>query len=285
MVLMLADPQTGLVVRGMVIVVAVLALTLGLLWGLQRHLIYFPATEAVPPAAAVLPGSREVVLATSDGLTLGAWFLPANEPDRGMAVLVANGNAGNRSGRVPLARALAREGLAVLLFDYRGYGGNPGSPDENGLARDVRAAHQFLVREAGFSTENLLYFGESLGAAVVTELATELPPSGVVLRSPFVDLPSIGRVHYPFLPVTILLRDKYPLAERLAAVTAPVTVIYGSDDSVVPPEQSRAVARAATTLRRLVEVAGADHNDPVLLNGDQLISAVIELAEPVDRES
>jgi Mrp family chromosome partitioning ATPase len=128
--------QTGLVVRAAVVVSAVVVLLLGLVWGLQRHLIYLPATEAVPPAAAVLPGAREVILETSDGLNLGAWFVPAGQPDRGMAVLVANGNAGNRTGRVPLARALAQQGLAVVLFDYRGYGGNPGNPDERGLARD-----------------------------------------------------------------------------------------------------------------------------------------------------
>ena len=274
-----------MVVRAAVIVSAVVVLLLGLVWGLQRHLIYLPVTEAVPPAAAVLPGAREVTLETSDGLNLGAWFVPAGKPDRGMAVLVANGNAGNRTGRAPLARALAQQGLAVLLFDYRGYGGNPGNPDERGLARDVRAAHQFLVEEAGFSDEHLLLFGESLGAAVVTELATERPPAGVVLRSPFVDLASVGKVHYPFLPVRTLLRDKYPLADRLAAVTAPVAVIYGSDDSVVPPEQSRTVARAAPALWRLVEVEGADHNDPVLLDGDALIGAVVELAEEVDGAS
>ncbi len=101
------------------------------------------------------------------------------------------------------------------------------TPDERGLVRDVRAAHQFLVEEAGFSDEHLLLYGESLGAAVVTELATEQSPTGVVPRSPFVDLASVGRVHYPFLPVRTLLRDKYPLADRLAAVTVPVAVICG----------------------------------------------------------
>jgi alpha-beta hydrolase superfamily lysophospholipase len=85
-----------------------------------------------------------------------------------------------------LARALARAGLAVLLFDYRGYGGNPGRPSEQGLACDVRAARRFLVEEAEVAPARLLYYGESLGAAVVTERATEHPPAGLVLRSPFV---------------------------------------------------------------------------------------------------
>jgi alpha-beta hydrolase superfamily lysophospholipase len=261
--------------------VSVVVLPLVVVWALQRHLIYLPVTTPVPPAAGVLPGVREVALQTEDGLSLGAWYVPADEPDRAMAVLVANGNAGDRSARIPLAQALAARGLAVLLFDYRGYGGNPGSPSEEGLARDVRAAHAFLVEEARVRPDHLLYYGESLGAAVVTRLATEHPPAGLVLRSPFVDLAAVGRIHYPFLPVTALLRDKYRLAKHLASVTAPVTVVYGSDDSIVPPEQSRAVAQAAPTLRRLIEVTGADHNDRSLLDGHVLITAVVDLADEV----
>jgi pimeloyl-ACP methyl ester carboxylesterase len=198
-----------------------------------------------------------------------------------VAVLVANGNAGNRSLRAPLARALASAGLAVLLFDYRGYGGNPGRPSEQGLAHDVRMAHRFLVEEAEVAPTSLLYYGESLGAAVVTELASEHPPAGLVLRSPFVDLAAVGRVHYPFLPVRTLLRDRYPLADHLARVQVPTTVVYGSRDSIVPPAQSRAVAAMAAGETSVVEIAGADHNDPALLDGEKLIEAVVELAERV----
>jgi uncharacterized protein len=237
--------------------------------GLQRRLIYFPFPAQLPRAEAVVAGAREVTLRTVDGLVLGAWLVEAGEPDRGVAVLVANGNAGNRSLRAPLARALAGAGLAVLLFDYRGFGGNPGRPSEQGLARDVRAAHRFLIEEAEVAPARLLYYGESLGSAVVTELATEHPPAGLVLRSPFVDLASVGRVHYPFLPVRTLLRDRYPLADQLAGVKVPTTVVYGSRDSIVPPEQSRAVAAVAAGETRVVEIAGADHNDHALLEGGE----------------
>ena len=164
-----------------------------MLVGLQRRLIYLPFPAQVPRAVDVLASAREVTLRTADGLELGAWLVPAGEPDRGIAVLVANGNAGNRSLRAPLARSLAKAGLVVLLFDYRGYGGNPGRPSEGGLARDVRAAHRFLIDAVGVVPERVLYYGESLGAAVVTELASEHPPAGLVLRSPFIDLASVGR--------------------------------------------------------------------------------------------
>src|SRR3954471_19575367 len=272
------DPRVLRAVLGAAVVVVLLAvLVTGALWALQRRLVYFPDAGPAAPAAAVLPGAREVELHTADGLALAAWFLPAADP-AAPAVLVANGNGGNRSLRAPLAAALRQAGLAVLLFDYRGYAGNPGSPSEAGLALDVRAARSFLVDDAGVPAARLLYLGESLGAAVVTELATEHPPAGLVLRSPFIDLAAVGAVHYPFLPVRALLRDRYPVAERIATIRVPTTVVLGDADSIVPPAQSRAVAAAAAGLHRLVEVPGAVHNDRVLLDGDALVDAVVELA-------
>ena len=257
-------------------VVAVLAVLVGLIWAFQRRLVYLPDSGPLPAAADVLPGGQDVELTTADGLALGAWFVPAAAPGA-PAVLVAAGNGGSRVLRAPLARALSAAGLAVLLFDYRGYGGNPGSPSEDGLALDVRAARDWLLR-AGVPERRLLYYGESLGCAVVTELATEHPPAGLVLRSPFVDLAAVGSEHFPFLPVRLLLRDRYPVAEQLAGVRVPVTVVLGDADTVVPPAQSRAVAAAAPDLHRLVEVPGVDHNDAALLDGDQLVDAVVELA-------
>jgi fermentation-respiration switch protein FrsA (DUF1100 family) len=266
--------QTALVVLGIAV------LLLAFMWGLQRRFIYFPETSSPPAAATVLPGAREVELHTADGLTLGAWFVPSGSGHGALTVLVANGNGGDRSARAPLARALADTGLDVLLFDYRGYGGNPGTPTEEGLALDVRAARAHLLA-AGVPDDRIIYLGESLGTAVVTELAAEHPPAGMLLRSPFVDLPSLGRVHYPVLPVAWLLRDRYPLVEHLADVDVPVTVVYGTRDSIVPPEQSRAVAEAAPQLLRVVAVHGADHNDRALLDGPELVAAVVDLADHV----
>ena len=262
---------------GLVGMVVTVALVVVLLWVFQRRLIYLPATAPVPPAEQVLPGARDVTLRTADGLALGGWLVSPRGPDRKVTVLVASGNAGDRALRAPLAVALAEQGLGVLLFDYRGYGGNPGSPTERGLALDVRAAYRFLVERAGVPPQRLLYYGESLGAAVVAELATEHPPAGLVLRSPFVDLAAVGRVHYPYLPVRALLKDRFPVVEHVARVKAPVTIVYGTRDSIVPPEQSRAVAAAARSPARTVEIRGADHNDRALLDGPQLVGAVVEL--------
>ncbi len=259
------------------VIAVVCAVVVGLLWTFQRRLIYLPDAGPVPAAAEVLPGGRDVELSTADGLRLGAWFVPGDGPEA-PAVLVAPGNGGNREHRAPLARALAAEGLAVLLLDYRGYGGNPGSPSEDGLALDVRAAHQWLVDEGGVAQERLVYLGESLGCSVVTELALEHPPAGLVLRSPFVDLAAVAGEHYPFLPVRLLLRDRHPVAERVARLEVPTTVVLGTADTIVPPAQSRRVAEAAQQLHALVEVPGAGHNDVVFLDGPDIVRAVTDLA-------
>ena len=247
------------------------------MWAFQRSLIYYPSRGPVPRAHEVIDGARDVTLETSDGLQLGAWFVPARISGNGITVLVANGNAGDRSLRAPLAQALADEGLSVLLFDYRGFGGNPGHPSEEGLARDAHAAYRFLIEE-GVRDERLLYYGESLGAAVVAELATEHPPAALVLRSPFTDLAAVGQVHYPYLPVRALLRDRYPVVDHIRRLNVPTTVVYGTRDSIVPPEQSRTVAWAAGEGTTIVEVEGAGHNDLAPLDGPQLIDSIVGLA-------
>ncbi|WP_233611500.1 alpha/beta hydrolase [Amycolatopsis sp. WAC 01376] len=249
------------------VAVTIVGVVFGGAFAFQRKLIYLPEAGPPPGAAGVLSGGRDVTLTTSDGLSLASWYFPVAGAKA--AVLVAPGNAGNRVYRAPMARALTARGLSVLLLEYRGYGGNPGEPSEDGLKLDVRAAQDFLAREADVP---LIYFGESLGSAVVTELAVERPPSALVLRSPFVDLASVGQLHYPFLPVRWLLRDEFPTRDNVARVKAPVTVVFGAVDSIVPAQQSRDVARAAGA--RTIEVPGADHNDPALSDGPELIDAI-----------
>jgi fermentation-respiration switch protein FrsA (DUF1100 family) len=255
-------------------VAVVLLAALALLWSQQRRLIYLPAPRAVPPAAALLPGAEEVSFPTEDGLRLDGWFLPAAAAGRGPAVLVCNGNAGNRSLRAPLAAALARAGLAVLLFDYRGYAANPGRPTEPGLAADARAAAAYLAGRPEVDPARLVYFGESLGAAVALRLATERPPAALVLRSPFWSLAEVGRVHYPWLPVSLLLADRYDAAGRVGRLAAPLLVVAGERDRIVPAAHSRRLFDAAPQPKRFVLLAGADHNDLDLLAGPRLLDEV-----------
>jgi uncharacterized protein len=264
----------------LVIVAVLVAVLLGLVWSQQRRLIYYPWPGRVPPAASVLPGGQEVVLETEDGIRLGAWFVPApGSTPRGPAVLVCNGNAGSRALRAPLAAALARAGLSVLLFDYRGFGGNPGRPSEEGLAADARAARAWLAARPEVDPSRIAYFGESLGAAVALRLAVERPPAALVLRSPFTSLADVGRLHYPWLPVRLLLADRYPSAERVADLTVPLLVVAGEHDRIVPAALSRRLYDAAAEPKRFVLVPGADHNDTALLDGRQLVGEIARFLE------
>ena len=273
----------GRILRVLVALVLTAGVVIGMLSWQQRRLIYFPDRSPVPPAADVIDGARDVTLHTEDGLELGAWFVPAVDrpgtSDPRMAVLVAPGNGGNRVGRAELAEALRERGLAVLLMDYRGYGGNPGSPSEEGLARDATAAAEAL-EELGYPPERTIYFGESLGTGVVAALQARRPPAGMVLRSPFPELADVGAHHYPWLPVRLLLRDQFPVVDHLIASEVPVTVVYGDADSVVPTELSAEVADAAPALTERVVIAGADHNDAVM-SGPRVADAVARLAAQV----
>jgi pimeloyl-ACP methyl ester carboxylesterase len=263
--------------RGILALVLLSGTVIAMLWALQRQLIYFPDATPVPRAADGIAGARDIRLHTADGLELGAWFIPAaRTQDTGVAVLLAPGNGGNRAGRAGFAEVLSRRGLAVLLMDYRGYGGNPGSPSEDGLAADADAAVEAL-RELGYPRRLTLYFGESLGAGVVAALQTRHPSAGIVLRSPFTELADVGAHHYPWLPVRAMLRDRFPVLQHLVASDVPVTVAYGGRDSVVPPGLSARVADHAPSLTERLVIADADHNDPVMF-GPQVADAVARMA-------
>jgi len=262
------------------VTVCLVGLAVGMFTALQRKLIYFPDSTTVPPAGDVIEGARDVTLHTSDGLALGAWFVtPSSASDLHMAVLVAPGNGGNRLARRDLAAELSRRGLAVVLMDYRGYGGNPGSPSEDGLTKDAMAA-VLTLEELGYPAERTIYFGESLGTGVVAALQRRRAPAGVVLRSPFTELADVGAHHHPWLPVRLLFKDRFQVTEHLSASKVPVTVIYGDRDSVVPTQLSARVADDAPSLVERVVIRGANHNDEVMF-GPRVADAVARLAKAV----
>jgi hypothetical protein len=256
-----------------------------ILWVIQRGLIYFPSGDPGTPADAGLPHAEMVAITTDDGLTLGGWFVPASGPARGTTVVVFNGNGGNRASRAPLAAQLARHGVATLLFDYRGYGGNPGTPSEKGLAADARAAVRHVVSRPDVEGDRIIYLGESLGSGVAVGLAVERPPFALILRSPFTSLVDIGRLHYPFLPVRLVLRDRFPSLARIASLESPLLVIATDKDDVVPTAQSERLYNAAASPKRLVIIEGAGHNDEEILAGPRVIAAIVEFLDGISQRS
>ena len=248
------------------------------LWTFQRRLIYFPFGEVPNLASMGIRGASPVSFPTDDGLILQGWLVGDPATAR-LTAIVFNGNAGNRAFRLPLATALERRGIAVLLFDYRGFGGNPGTPTEGGLRSDARAARNFVL-SLGVNPNRLVYLGESLGAAVATELAAAYAPAALILRSPFTSLADVGRLHYRFLAVQWFLRDRYATIDLIQHIRAPILVIAGDRDRIVPVEQSRRLFDSANEPKSLFIVGGADHNDGALLAGREMIDRIVTFVEP-----
>ena len=242
-----------------VVLVIVLVMAAGVFVG-QRSVYYQPDRNDPGPAPDRLAGATDVTLRTTDGLELAAWRIEPAEP-RGMAVLYLPGNAGNRAGRLDAGAALADRGFTVLLLDYRGFGGNPGNPSEDGLVTDARAGLDHL-RSAGFGQAEILYVGESIGTGVAAQLAVTDPPAGLLLRSPFTSLPD--RInHTTGVPLGWIMRDTFDTLSAMGSIEVPVTVLAGGSDTLIPPGMSLEVAAAAPHLHEFVEVPGAGHNDGI----------------------
>jgi hypothetical protein len=258
---------------------AAIVILLALIWVGQRRMIYFPFGDVPAPHEVSSSRVEEVRFRTVDGLELSAWFFPARGRAPRATILVFNGNAGNRAYRVPLAEALTERRMNVLLTDYRGYGGNPGVPTERGLADDSRAARAYLASRSDVDPARIVYFGESLGSAVAVDLAAEHPPAVLILRSPFTSMADIGQHHYPFLPVRLLLRDRFASIDRIRQIRSPLLVIAGGRDSIVPLRYSHRLYDGALEPKALVVLPDADHNDEALLSGAEMVDAVVRFIE------
>lgn len=237
-----------------------LGLFLLLRW-FERANVYQPARLHRLPATALGRAFEDITLVARDGTRLHGWFFPAapDSPLRHLAVLHAHGNAGNISHRLDMADALLETGVNVLLFDYRGYGRSRGRPSEEGTYRDAEAAHAWLVAR-GFAATHLIAFGESLGGAVVAELARRAPLAGLVLQSTFTSIPDLGAELFPFLPVRWLAHHRYDTLAKLPRIRVPLLILHSREDTLVRFAHAERNFAAANPPKQLVELAG-DHND------------------------
>lgn len=274
--------------RGLLLALLVTCMLIALI---QRRLIYQPTREPVRPAMAGAAAERitDVFTTTADGLTLQGWRVAAR-PMPGVAssrrlVLYFQGNAAHRGRRGKQFTMLSNLGCEVLIFDYRGYGENPGRPSETGLNEDARAVWRYAVESLGYAPGEIVLFGESLGGGVATGLAAELCaagtiPGGLILRASFTSLVDAARAHYPWLPVDWLLLDRFPSEQRLPRVTCPVLVLHGDRDQIIPFAQGErlfaaAPERAANGVpRRFVRLSNAGHND-ILYVAEQAVETAL----------
>jgi uncharacterized protein len=239
---------------------------------LLNSLLYLPSREIVQtPATAGLPFA-DVALQTEDGERLHGWWIPAGASTIAH-VLLCHGNAGNVSDRLAHVALLSAAGFDVLAFDYRGYGHSSGRPSEHGTYRDARAARDALLRQDGVDGARVLYLGESLGGAVALALSIEVPPAGLILQSTFTSVRAMARLHYPFIP-RALVPDAYPSLSIIRRLRAPVLVLHGARDSIVPLMDGEALFDAAPDPKRIEVFAGAAHNDLIARAGRDWIEAI-----------
>lgn len=235
---------------------AMLAVAYGIvlagLWWAQGSLIYpAPPVRSTSPA----PGFAAVTLATEDGLSLQAhWRAPA---DGRATVVYFHGNGGSLEGATHETAVLAERGHGVLLVEYRGYGGNPGTPSEAGFYRDGRAAMAFLAAQ-GIGPARTVLIGHSIGSGTATEMAQRFAPAALILLAPFTTLPDAAASAIPWVPTALLMRDQFDNRAKLPGLAMPVLVIHGTADDVVPFSlgERLAAARPGTTFRT---VKGGGH--------------------------
>jgi uncharacterized protein len=235
-------------------------------------LLYFPSRAIIETPDRAGLDYRDLRPETDDGERLHGWWIDARR-DRLGHLLVCHGNAGNIGDRVLHAALMTAVGFDVLLFDYRGYGRSSGTPSEGGTYRDARAALRCLLEQPGADPSRVFYLGESLGGAVALDLALERPPAGLVLLSAFTGVRELSRLHYPFIPAA-LVPDAYPALRRIRGLHAPLLVLHGDRDDVVPLSQGRALFEAARGPKRMHAFPGLGHNDLVPDAGAELAQVI-----------
>src|SRR6516162_5213219 len=248
------------------------AALVGGLYLFQRQLLYFPDRARPELFGLEQLGVREVRLSTEDGLSLLSWYLP---PRPGQPVIAYfHGNGGHIGYRVERLLRFARQGFGVLMLEYRGYGGNPGMPSEAGFYADGRAALGFLDRER-VAPNRLVLYGESLGSGVAVELAAQHQIAALILEAPPTSVAEVAQCHFPFVPAARLVTDRFDSLSRIAKVRAPILVLHGERDRVVPVRFGRALFDAAPEPKEGWFTPDAGHEDLARYGGLDVAVAFI----------
>ncbi len=229
----------------------------GVLYLTQRSLMYFPDTVHTTPAQAGLPEAEEVPLVAADGVRITAWHVVPK--DQKPVILYFHGNGGALRYRVERFKKLIGDGIGLLALEYRGYGGNPGSPTERGLIADAEAAYAFAA--ARYPTQQIVLWGESLGSGVAAALAAEQPVGRVILEAPFTSAAAVAALHYWYLPVRLLMKDQFRSDARIAKVKAPLLILHGLHDQVVPYAMGERLFALANQPKHIVRFLDGGHED------------------------
>lgn len=222
----------------------------------QRKLIYAPDPTRVSPEQAGLPQAREVLLDTPDGVRLVAWHIPAR--DGKPTLLYFHGKKGNLARRRDRIRQITRDGYGLFMLAYRGYAGSTGRPSEHKIIADGKLAHDYL-RGQGLTARQIVVFGESLGTGVATQVAAGRQSAALVLEAPFTSLIAVGRLLYPMFPAHRFMDDKYRSARHIGQINAPLLIVHGTADKLIPIELGIRLYHAAQAPKEMVRVPGVGH--------------------------
>ncbi len=251
-------------------------LTLALVYGvfigslamMQRHLMYFPDGARFVPQEWALREMDQLDVTTEDGLKITSWYRPALAPDK-LTIVFFQGNAGHLGYRNYKVRPWLDAGYGVLMVGYRGFG-NPGTPSEEGLYMDAQAAVD-AVRKKGVPDDGLVFYGESMGTGVATQMATEYTAAALILESPYTSVPDVGADRYPLVPVRWLLRDHYDSLDKIKNIHMPFLLLHGELDQVVPVKFGKKLFEAANEPKQAVYVPDAGHNNVYNMRVQQII--------------
>jgi fermentation-respiration switch protein FrsA (DUF1100 family) len=236
------------------------ALLVGGMTLFQRDMIYHPDTSLPAPETVGVAEMVPVPIRTGDGIVVSGWYAPPARPGAD-TVVFCHGNARTLAHRAHKARRLLDAGYGVFLVGYRGYGGNPGRPTEAGLYADARAVAGWLMAR-GLAATQLVLYGESLGTGVVTQLATEIEDlRAVVLEAPFTRLPDLAPAYLPPGLAQAVMMDRYDSLSKIAAVSAPLLIVHGEHDGLVPVAMGRQLLAAAPGRKQGVFLREAGHNN------------------------
>lgn len=239
---------------------------------IERALMYFPDPVHVSPRDAGLTGVEEIALRPPDGTSVLGWYRPA-EPSK-PTLLYFHGNAGSLASRVGRMLYFASRDYGVLMMTYRGYGGSTGSPSERENVADGRLALEYLGKR-GVAAGDIIVMGESIGTGIAVQVAAGQPVGGVVLDAPYTSLVDVAGLHYPILPARWLMRDRYETVRHIRSVTAPVLILHGEEDRVIPAAMGRALFTAAPEPKEMRTFAGAGHSDHDLFGSLEALDAWI----------
>lgn len=229
--------------------------------GLERRGIFQPAKYPRGEWEQTTVLVQDATFSAADGTRLHGWYARHPQPV-GHAVLL-HGNAGNVTLMADSLRMLnRRHNLAVLALDYRGYGKSEGTPSEQGLYQDARAARRWLAQQNGIAESDVILMGVSLGGAVAVDLAAADGCRGLVLASTFTSMPAVAQHHQPWLMPKLSLTTRFDSLEKIKSYRGPLLLAHGEADEVVPYEHGLELYAAAAGPKKLFTNPGGKHNDP-----------------------